>query len=283
MWVRILSLSSWIMPDRRAFYFPEGHFCDVPLDWAAKFISEGTAVVAKDPEEPVFADPFIPPSLGDGMLTVACVYKQGGKYDRADYVGKLARGVKRNLTVPHRFICLTDAPIMADGVDVVPLEQDWPGYWSKLEIHRPGLLDGPLLYFDLDTIVCGNIDGLATIDAPLAIAWDMMRNWINSSVVFTRVDLSCVWEAMVADAPALIRRYDSGAGPFHGDQGLLQDVLTARRIPWRWVQAIRPHEVIWMPPGLRGNKPPAETRVEMWYGDPKQSEIGGPRLAEHWT
>jgi hypothetical protein len=284
MWVETTALCSWIMENRRAFYYVKGSFVDLPIDWAAKFISEGTAIVAKDPEEPAFADPYIPPSLGNEMLTVACVFKSGGKYDEADYVGKLARAVGRHLTVPHRFICLTDAKRMLTAdVDVVPLEKNWPGYWSKIEVYRPGLFKGPLLYLDLDTVISGSIDGLVAVDAPLAIAWDMMRNWVNSSLVFTRVDLSCVWDAMVGDSADIIARYDSGNGPYHGDQGLLQDTLTKKRIPWRWMQSIRPHEIIWMPPGLRGNKPPAETKVEMWYGDPKQPDVGGKWLGEHWT
>jgi hypothetical protein len=254
---------------------------DVPVLWAAKFIADGTAEVCDDPEEPAYDDPQILPSLGDGPLTVACVHKTGGAYDKADYVGKLARAVGRHLTVPHRFVCLSDRK--HEGVEVIPLTEGWPGYWSKLEIFKPGQFGGPLMYLDLDTVISGNIDELATIPDPLVLSWDLMRGWVNSSFVLTRVDLSCVWNAMKADPKAVIGKYDSGEGPYHGDQGLLQDVLAKERVPWRWVQSIKPHQVIWSAPGLRGNRPPNGTRIEMWYGNPKQPEVGGAWLAEHWT
>ena len=40
------------------------------------------------------------------MINVCCVY-YGNKY-KAEYVQKLYNMVKRNLTVPHKFICFTD-------------------------------------------------------------------------------------------------------------------------------------------------------------------------------
>jgi hypothetical protein len=275
-------LSSWIDPDtRRGFYYLAGQMADLPPEWCAKFIDEGTAEACDDPDEPTYADPFLPPSLGSDKLTVACVHKTGGKYDRADFVGKLARSVARNLTVPHRFVCLSDRT-HAD-VEIIPLTMGWPGYWSKVEIFKPGRFTGPLLYMDLDTVVSGSMDDLASMDVPLAIAWDLMRGWVNSSFLYTQVDLSCVWNAMVADTKGIIAKYDSGDGPHHGDQGLLQDTLAKERIPWRWVQSVKPHQLTWLAPGLRGRKPPNGTRVEMWYGDPKQPDVGGAWLAEHWS
>lgn len=282
MWVKAIKLSSWIEENtRRAYYYLPGEMADLPVSWCAKFIADGTAEICPDPEEPHYDDPWIPPSLGEAPLTVACVHKTGGKYDRADYVGILARAVARHLTVPHRFVCLSDRA--HESVEVVPLVQGWPGYWSKVEIYRPGLCNGPLLYFDLDTVISGSLDELASMTDPVVVAWDMMRGWLNSSFLFTRVDLSCMWEAMTANPQAMMRKYNSGAGPYWGDQGMLQDVLTSRRIPWRWVQSVKPHQVIWSAPGLRGKPPPAGTRVEMWYGDPKQPDLGGAWLAEHWT
>jgi len=38
------------------------------------------------------------------------------------------------------------------------LEHDWEGWWSKLELFKPGLFYGPVLYLDLDTIVTGSLD-----------------------------------------------------------------------------------------------------------------------------
>jgi len=42
------------------------------------------------------------------LVNVVCL-KWGIKYDR-EYVNRLYSMVERNLTIPHRFICVTDDP-----------------------------------------------------------------------------------------------------------------------------------------------------------------------------
>lgn len=100
-------------------------------------------------------------------LTVATVLKSGGDFDHS-YVWRLAAGVARNLKQSHRFVCLTDntpadldqlrAMSMGGRVYWLPLVRDYPGWWSKMELFS---LPGPLLYFDLDTVIVGALDPLA--------------------------------------------------------------------------------------------------------------------------
>ena len=92
------------------------------------------------------------------MLTVACVLKGGGSYGPED-VYKLFRGADRHCTQQRSHVCLTDADIgkPADFA-VVPLKHDWPGWWAKLELFRSGLMLGPVLYFDLDTVITHDLD-----------------------------------------------------------------------------------------------------------------------------
>ena len=82
-------------------------------------------------------------------------------------MNKLYDGVKKNVTLPFRFHCLTD--------DVVGIKKeietsnllDLPDYdvgkfthWKKLTIFNKTLsnLKGMALFLDLDTIITGNID-----------------------------------------------------------------------------------------------------------------------------
>ena len=90
------------------------------------------------------------------MLNVVCVLRQGGKvgYD-ASWVDKLKSAVNRHLTIPHRFICLSDCEVNCERI---PLIDIGTGFWSKLELFRPGLFTSPVLYIDLDTVICKNID-----------------------------------------------------------------------------------------------------------------------------
>jgi len=87
------------------------------------------------------------------MLTVACVLRSGGKFD-SEYVRKLRDGVLRFANVPHRFVCLSDVDVPCERI---PLEHNWPGWWSKIELFRPGVIKAPMLYLDLDTIVIGSL------------------------------------------------------------------------------------------------------------------------------
>jgi hypothetical protein len=88
------------------------------------------------------------------MITVACVLRSGGPYD-AEYVERLQAGVAEHLTAPHHFLCLSDVPVPCNRLE---LRYAWPGWWAKVELFR---LLGPVLYFDLDTVIRGNIDALA--------------------------------------------------------------------------------------------------------------------------
>lgn len=88
------------------------------------------------------------------MLTVACVLKSAGIYD-ASWVARLRDGVARHLREPHRFVCLSDVDVPCERI---PLEHDWPGWWSKIEVLQ---LEGPVLYFDLDTAIVGDLADIA--------------------------------------------------------------------------------------------------------------------------
>jgi hypothetical protein len=95
-------------------------------------------------------------------LNVVCI-KWGTKYD-ARYVNHLARAVRRFLTVPHRFVCLTDEPCGIDpDVETRPFTDDLPGWWNKVALFRPRVheLEGTLLFLDLDMVVVRNMDALA--------------------------------------------------------------------------------------------------------------------------
>lgn len=88
------------------------------------------------------------------MIDVWCVL-WGDKYHPA-YVYALKEAVGEHLTVPHRFKCLTDHRL--PGIQTVEPPQNWPGWWSKLNLFAAAVR--PSLYFDLDVLIVRNIDYL---------------------------------------------------------------------------------------------------------------------------
>lgn len=284
-WLRFVARAKQIEPNRTARYFAPGESLDIEPHLAARFLAENAAVEIAAPAPADAAGAPQPAPLGNGLLTVACVWKTGAPgYDRNDYVGRMARAVARHLTRPHRFVCLTDSPTVPEGVERIPLLHAWPGFWAKVELHRPGLFTGPVIYLDLDTVICGPLDPIADAIAshPLLCSWDMQHGWINSSFLAWNCDLSAVYRAM-ADHPAGTMAVYDGSGPWWGDQGHLQVTLTEARIAWEWVQQVVPHAVAWQPIPLRGGPAPAGTAVSMWYGHPKPHEIQTDWMRQHWS
>jgi hypothetical protein len=95
---------------------------------------------------------------------VLCVLRKGWNVpNEEEYVLRLAAGVKRNLSIPHTFIVLTDSTLLKTNEEenfvVLPFQNDWQGWWCKVELFHPDLTLGfPTLYLDLDTVVVGSLD-----------------------------------------------------------------------------------------------------------------------------
>ena len=97
-------------------------------------------------------------------MKVVCVYKSGGDYD-ARYVENLAQAVHRYIHCNFDFVCLTDRPREVENVaDVIELQHDLPGWWSKIELFNPKILyDDVILYFDLDVLLMKDLDDLVDV------------------------------------------------------------------------------------------------------------------------
>jgi hypothetical protein len=187
-------------------------------------------------------------------LTIACVLWQGTFHRKAspyrvrqikytpDWVMKLRNMVKRNLLLPYEFVCLTNKPFILKGVKTVPLEHDWPGWWSKMELYRPDMDWERVLYLDLDVVILQDLWPFAAFPADFGIGAAFghprrlksgVRYGYNSSViVFDREAVELIWQRFQA-AP------DKWMGIFRGDQDFLQDQFPdLDMFPQKWVQKL---------------------------------------------
>lgn len=87
---------------------------------------------------------------------VLTVLRSGGDFTAA-HVQALQRQIDWHAPWGTQFECLSDAAI--EGVETIPLEHNWPGWWSKMEIFRPDM-DGDFLFMDLDTVVVNVLDDI---------------------------------------------------------------------------------------------------------------------------
>lgn len=151
------------------------------------------------------------------ILTVACVLKSGGEY-KQDYVRALSYAVATNLKVPHRFKCLSDLP--GEGYTTIELVNDFPGWFSKIELFRKGIFPGPVFYIDLDTAITGSLD-----DIVLGHTFTVLENFwtpgtIGSGLMAWNCDLTAIYDAFCADPKAAMAEYTTRQK--FGDQGFIQ-------------------------------------------------------------
>ena len=89
-------------------------------------------------------------------MNIICVYWTGDFRER-DYtpndVTRLYQTVKKHCDRPFDFYVLTNDLTSAMPGTKIPLlhADDWPGWWAKMELHRPDLPKGRTLYMDLDS------------------------------------------------------------------------------------------------------------------------------------
>jgi hypothetical protein len=172
------------------------------------------------------------------MLNVVCVLRHGGKvgYD-ASWVEKLKNSVARNLTSEHKFICLSDCDVPCERI---PLICDGAGFWSKLELFRPELFNGPVLYIDLDTVICANLDDMVNQikNQQFVMLLETDKNVVSSAVMWWQGDHSYLWDQYIKTPKEALKQQYSKM-PRYGDQAFIQDytkhTLLQEHIPESWV------------------------------------------------
>jgi len=106
-------------------------------------------------------------------ITIACfLWNSWCDPFGVDYVDRLYRGVKRNLSMPFRFVCITDErPLAFDkGVKILHLDvPDWQWNLKKMFLYKPNNgLWGRVLAFDLDVVITGSLDDIARYQGDFA-------------------------------------------------------------------------------------------------------------------
>lgn len=185
--------------------------------------------------------------------TVACVLKSGGIYG-PEYVGALVSWLTR-FAPEASIVCLSDWA----GAGT-PLRFNLPGWWSKMELFRPGVLEGPVLYMDLDTLPVGDLSALLAYDGPLALLSDFYRPHLAQSGVmaFTPGDETAdLWNRFIADPPAHMRAY-RGDGEF----------IHAHAPGAARLQDLFPGQIVSLKAHAKAGPPP-NARLVCCHGQPK--------------
>lgn len=207
------------------------------------------------------------------MLDVVTVLRDGGGYS-AEWVRKLRDGVSRHFPT-HRFRCLSDVEVPCERI---PLEEDWPGWWAKISLFKPGVIDRPTLYLDLDTVIVGKVEPRIDVDfAMLTSFWT--PEMVGSGVMWFDKVPTGVYTKFARQADAYMKHHDrTAAGTYVGDQAFIWDAMGHS------VKRINDHL-----PGIYSYKLhckkrlPPDASIVCFHGKPKLPEVEAPWITEHWA
>ena len=197
------------------------------------------------------------------MLRIALVLRSGGEYT-TKHVEVLAKQIRNNLPEAN-ILCLSDRPVKL--VETMQLYYHWPTWFAKMELFRPDI-KGDLLYFDLDTVVLGNLRRLADVTT-LTVLRDFYRDGgrkpegIGSGLMFLPEECRGeVWDRWLTNCRREIPKLSSRG---LGDQAFLETLWLGKADYW---QDQVPEEVVSWKVHCKDGVP-GRARVVCFHGKPR--------------
>jgi hypothetical protein len=141
-------------------------------------------------------------------------------YD-AEWVYKLQRAVERNLSIPHRFICFSDIELECE---YIKLEENFNGWWNKVQLFNPNFFLGETLYFDLDVVITRSLDELVTNLRNSKTNLFMCKEPAgvsNSSIMYWKLPIDNLYEIYKKDPEVYHEKYKTI--PLIGDQAFISE------------------------------------------------------------
>jgi hypothetical protein len=238
-------------------------------------------------------------TIAPGPIDCACVI-HGNAYSW-DYVEKLYNMLNRHITPGIRLHVYTEAdrpvpkPMIKHPLTNWGIAGPKTSWWYKIQLFNSEHHAGPLLYFDLDTVIVNNIDWIW--QQPLRYFWairDFKYLWdakstdLNSSVMWwdTR-SYDSVWQNFqTEDLSKIMRQY-------RGDQNYItarvrsveQRFFDPTRIKsWRWQCLDGGYNFQtrkYLHPNT-GTHFPTDTSILVFHGKPKPVDLTDPLILQHW-
>jgi hypothetical protein len=232
-------------------------------------------------------------------IDCACVIHSTG-YDWR-YVDNLYSMLSRHLSRPVRLHVYTEADRPVPAPYIKHELMDWKiagpkqSWWYKIQLFNSEHHRGPLLYFDLDTVITKNIDWIWQLKPRHFWAvkdfkhlWRPMYQSVNSSIMWwDTAQFDWVWRNFQElDLVQTVKR-------FHGDQDYINSVITEQQRryfntdwvkSWRWQCLDGGYDFkrrVWKSPGS-GTNIKDNTTILVFHGNPKPDQTTDPVIVQHW-
>lgn len=196
------------------------------------------------------------------MTIITTVLKSGGEFT-PEHVQRL-----HGQFGPLPSVCLSDIPV--SGVNVLPLCYNWPGWFSKMELFNPALIQDDILYFDLDTLLIQSPEKYLH-DNCLRMLSDFYspQRPASGMMFIPHASKAQIWSRWMAASEAWMRQC-------HGDQDVLMGIC-GRHIArfGRQVKSYKVHVATRGMPGYHSRRSrgsgtiPPDTDVLCFHGFPR--------------
>ena len=234
-----------------------------------------------------------------GTIDCACVI-HGDAYPWI-YVERLYSMLSRHISQKVRLHVYTESTRAVPEPYIKHELTDWgisgpkKSWWYKIQLFNPVHHAGPMLYFDLDTVIVSNIDWIWQQNPAYLWAikdfkylWRPTHTGINTSIMWwDTTKFANVWtQFSCRDLAGIIKRY-------HGDQDYVNDTVPQnqrRYFPldciqsWRWQCLDGGYNFKQRTYSLpnSGTQIPSNTSVLIFHGHPKPADIQDSIIIQHW-
>jgi hypothetical protein len=144
---------------------------------------------------------------------------------------------------------------------------DLRGWYNKLYLFKPGVLQGRCVFIDLDTVIVGSIDAALDFDGDLCILRDFHhQNHYGSGLIAFRAEaMAPIWEQFVRLGCPVMRK---------GDQQFIEQIMPDAE----FFQDRLPGEVVSYKVHCRRRGVPSYARIVCFHGMPRPHEVSDPFL-----
>ncbi len=212
---------------------------------------------------------------------IACVLKTGvwkNRFINVSYSVKHVRWLQNMVNkfcgTGHDFVCLTDAEI--PGVKTIPLRDNLPGWWSKMELFREF---DDCFYIDLDTVLVGDISELLNYNHKFTALRNfssvVSSNRMGSAIMAWKGNYKFIYDAFMKDQQKHIKEYTTSEK--WGDQGFINGQLQGKFDRW---QDLFPGCIVSQKTNMKNNVLPQGALIVCFHGTPKPWEVKADWIPE---
>jgi hypothetical protein len=151
----------------------------------------------------------------------------------------------------------------------------WPSWWCKIELFAPSNFNrfSRIVYFDLDTVILGNIDPLLSSNEPIVVLKDFYTQQMSTGVLaWERGKLDILHEKFLGSEMEVTLTHV-------GDQDWLRDCINVHDV--RYIQDIQPGTYSYKVHCSTGH-PPLDAKIVCFHGYPFIQEVTDPWVIKEW-